>query len=363
MQLLCIGDVAFADKSLSEDVWVAPGGVVPDENLRVLFNWELAMGDTKNPTPRSSGPRLLAHPDSWRVIERWSPGFAALATNHILDAGEEGLAYTIESLNRAGFTTVGAGRTQEEITKPLFWETAEGRLAIVNWVFPETHPDWMAVPGPNCWPGLEGAKRTVQELRGRADWVLIVVHWSDELFPYPRPEDRAVARQVAQMGADLVVGHHPHVVRGMESINSCPVFYSIGNFHFSDFSDHRGVWIVQQAPRNREGLGVQVSFRRGRRPEYRVLSFWQTRRQVVLDPIRRADRRMAWVSRPLRRFQSSEYDEWYAVKRARFDRWWARWHFGVRRLGIRGLIRYVFQRSLSNSHDGLSLVGKGGELE
>jgi hypothetical protein len=344
MQLLCLGDVALADQNLSENVWGTPGAVVPGEDLKVLFNWELAMGDAKNPSPRSSGPRLLAHPDSWRIIRKWSPGLATLATNHILDAGEEGLAHTIGSLNRAGFTTVGAGRTREEIARPLFWETSEGRLAIVNWVFPETHPDWMAVPGPNCWPGLERAKRTVQELRGRADWLLIVVHWSDELFPYPRPEDRAIARELAQMGADLVVGHHPHVVRGMETIGSCPVFYSIGNFYFSNIADDRGGWITRQAPRNREGLGLQLLFRRGERAGYRIQSFWQTRRQAIPDPRRRAARRMTLVSRPLRRFQNSEYAEWYTLQRARFDCWDYRWHFGVRRLGLCGTVRHFSRK-------------------
>jgi poly-gamma-glutamate synthesis protein (capsule biosynthesis protein) len=339
MQLLCLGDVAPAHESLPEDVWRAPGGVVPSKDLKILFNWELAMGHTKNPTPRSRGPRLLAHPDSWRVIQRWSPGFAALATNHILDAGEEGLAHMIELLTRAGFRTVGAGRTREELTRPLFWETDEGRLAIVNWVFPETHPDWMAVPGPNCWPGVEQAKRTVHELRDRADWVLILVHWSDELFPYPRPEDRAIARHLAHMGADLVVGHHPHVVRGMELIGSCPVFYSLGNFFFSDIADGHGRWIVRQAPRNRESLGIQVVFRRRQRPKYRFLSFWQTKGQVILDPIRRAHWRMESASRPLRHFQDTEYAEWYAVQRSYFDKWGYRLHFGLHRLGLRGLVQ------------------------
>jgi hypothetical protein len=350
MQLLCIGDVALADESLAREVWGTPQGMAPGDGARILLNWELPIGDTINPIPRSSGPRILAHPDSPRVLQRWSPGFAALATNHILDAGEGGLANTIASLNGAGFTTVGAGRTREEITRPLLWETAEGRLAVVNWVFPETHPDWMSVPGPNCWPGLKRAKRTIQALKRQADWVLTVVHWSDENFSYPRPEDRTVARELAQMGADLVVGHHPHVVRGMEIIGSCPVFYSIGNFYWSDFSDRCDSWILQQSPRNREGLGVQVSFERGRRPEYQTVSFWQTRRRVVLDPIRRAGRRMEWISRPLKWSPPSAYDEWYAAKRARFDRWGARWHFGFRRLGIRGLIRYVLQQPGKESY-------------
>jgi len=323
MQLLCIGDVALADKTLPDDGWEAPGGIVPGNKQRVLFNWELAMGNVKSSAPRSRGRRLLAHPDSWRIIQKWSPGFAAMATNHILDAGDDGLANTIGSLTRVGFTTVGAGQTQEEIAKPLIWETAEGRLAIVNWVFPETHPDWMAVPGPNCWPGPESAKRTIEDLKRKSDWVLIVVHWSDELFSYPRPEDRAIACEMAGMGADFVVGHHPHVVRGMEIIGSCPVFYSIGNFYFSQ----------KRAPRNRAGLGVQITLRRGQKPEYRMLSFWQKRGQVVRDPLHRAARQVESASQPLHQFQGPEYARWYDAKQASFRKWAYRWHFALWNMG------------------------------
>jgi hypothetical protein len=321
-----------------------PGGFTPGQDRRLLFNWELAMGSTKKATPRSSGPRLLAHPDSWRVIQRWAPGFATLATNHILDAGEDGLAHTLQSLSRAGFRTVGAGQMGEQLEAPLIWEAAAGRLAIVNWVFAETHPDWQSVPGPNCWPGATEAGRIIQTLKSGVDWVLVVVHWSDELFPYPRPEDRVVARELAQMGVDLIIGHHPHVVRGTEVVDSCPVFYSLGNFYFAEYRDpHAGV-SIELAPRNREGLGVLVSFKRGEGPTCQVLSFWQRKDRTILDPRGRAGRRMARTSVPLQRLTEREYAGWYATRRSRFDRWDGRWQFGARRVGIRGVVRYLGQR-------------------
>jgi hypothetical protein len=290
----------------------------------------------------------MVNPDSAQVIRQWSPSFATLATNHVLDAGEDGLVKTMQTLHDMGFTTVGAGRTWDEITQPICWETSEGRLAIVNWVFPETHPDWMSIPGPNCWPGLEEAKGTIRRLKSQADWLMIVTHWSDEYFAYPPPEDRAIARELARAGADLLIGHHPHVVRGMEMIATCPVFYSIGDFYFSDISDQQGGWLVRHAPRNREGLGISISFRRGMRPDYHVLSFWQTKRQAVLDPQRRAARRMQRISQPLQQLQDSEYAEWYAAKRTGFDKWGYRLHFALWQLGIRGLVRYLFRRTHSH---------------
>ena len=134
MQLLCIGDVALlsVDKYVARQVWETPQGIVPSDEVKILFNLEFPIGDTINPQPRSKGPRFLAHPDSPYVLQKWAPGFAALATNHILDAGEDGLVKTIQTFKQMGFTTLGAGQTREEIARPIFWETSEGIVTITT---------------------------------------------------------------------------------------------------------------------------------------------------------------------------------------------------------------------------------------
>jgi len=215
---------------------------------------------------------------------------------------------------------------------------------VINWVFPETHPEWMSVPGPNCWPGIDEACKKIQALKVDADWVMVLAHWSDELFAYPRAQDRAVAQALADAGADLIVCHHPHVVRGMELYGDCPVFYSLGNYFFSEFSEGSSGQRVQWAPRSREALGILLTFERGKKPKYQPLSFWQAKEQSILDPRQRAAKRMVQTSRVLERFHASEYEAWYHTERERFDRYGARWHFGVRRLGLVGLIHYFVNK-------------------
>ncbi len=338
MQLLCLGDVALADKNLASTIWDCPAGLKPNPETRIMFNWEFPIGTTPNPQPRTRGSRFLAYPDSPNVVQKWAPGIATLATNHILDASSGGLANTIRALQEKGFSTVGAGMTVDEMKQPLFWETAEGKLAIVNWVFAETHPDWMTVPGPNCWPDASEARRLIQDLKTNADWVLVVAHWSDELFDYPLPQDRLTARMLIETGADVVVGHHPHVVRGMESIQGSPIFYSIGNFYFAEQIYGNGK-ITPLAPRNRECLGVKLIFKRNSPVRYELLSFWNGKTQTMPDPSGRAAKRLHNTSVALKKYPGEEYAAWYKQQRARFNSWGSRWHFGLRQRGLIGTIQ------------------------
>ncbi|MCE5209661.1 MAG: CapA family protein [Chloroflexi bacterium] len=344
MKLLIVGDLAITSESECCLEWDPPLADFPNEENRILLNWEFPVGTRLNPVARNSGNRYLSHPSATGVLKQWGPGFATLATNHMLDANPLGIDVTIRALQTAGFETVGAGSTLEEISSPLIWETDEGRLTIINWVFAETHPDWKTIPGVNCWPGLEEAATILHQIRPVTDWLILILHWSDELFAYPRPEDRAIAEALAGFGVDAIICHHPHVVRGMELFGTVPVFYSIGNFYFSDFYDPKTKAVEKHAPRNREGLGVQGAFKFGSKPTFQTVSFLQKDHHVVQDKHHQAVRRMTSVSKPLAKYSGLSYEKWYVSERNRFDRWEARWHFVIRRLGLGGLLRYGLQK-------------------
>src|SRR5262249_41540741 len=142
MRLICVGDVAIGGLIKDKSPWPRPlSYVTKGEESCVLFNWELPCGERCVSTPRSSGGiRLVAPLDSVEFLRHWVPAVAALANNHLTDAGAAGAAQTIAALSRIGIPAFGGGTTQDA-DRPWIWETGEGRVGVCNWVTAETHPD------------------------------------------------------------------------------------------------------------------------------------------------------------------------------------------------------------------------------
>jgi Bacterial capsule synthesis protein PGA_cap len=344
MQLICLGDIAVCEMLDDPTPWLRPVPTLAEQNQTcILFNWELPRGESCVSIPRRSGGRRFVAPSgAVELLQNWAPAVAALANNHLMDAGAAGVARTIADLQRVGISVVGGGISAGRASEPWIWETDEGPVGVLNWVTPETNPDPpdSSGVGPNLWPGAEAARAQLASLRRHVAWVVIYVHWSDELFGYPRPADRVMARQLIESGADVVVGHHPHVVRGIEDIWGKPVFYSLGNYFFSDIGSPAGGWLIRQVPRTREALVLVLNFRRGRHIGWKLHSYWQDTTTTRPDPLDRAAQRATQQSRP---FVSANYDVWYERKRRRFIRWGYRWHFRLPVIGWRGAARWLLK--------------------
>jgi len=350
MRLICIGDIGIHGSIPLHSPWPRPTGSQHDEDETcILFNWEFPCGITSTSKPRS-GPgarRFVAPPESVGLLQGWAPATAALANNHLMDAGATGVSTTIAALHEVGIPSFGVGVASNLAPQSWIWETKEGRLGIINWVTAETHPDPSDGHrlGPNPWPGYDDATIQIDNLRARTDWIIVYVHWSDELFPYPRPEDRQMAKRLIELGADAVVGHHPHVVRGIETVNAKPIFYSLGNYFFSNVQSPTGEWILRQVTRNREALVVEFNLRRGKELTWDLHSYWQKETATSLDPNHRAVRRAKKVSHP---FHLPEYAVWYNKTRQRFDKFGYRFHFRLPQLGWQGALNWLL-RSIMNS--------------
>jgi poly-gamma-glutamate synthesis protein (capsule biosynthesis protein) len=208
------------------------GDVLPllrDAHLRVV-NCECALTRATRAVWKS-GAVFKGAPSHVRGLTAVPFDVACLANNHVLDYGIAGLAETLDVLHRHGIRTVGAGLTEHAACTPLALTVNGVRLHIVNFSEGEDLTSARGRPGVFGWE----ISRVVDEVRRRkksGGVVIAIGHCGLEYVPYPPPYVVDAFREIADAGADCVVGHHPHVLQGMEWRRGRPILYSLGNFVF-----------------------------------------------------------------------------------------------------------------------------------
>lgn len=192
-----------------------------------------------------------------------------LANNHALDFGIDGLRQTLDTLRSAGVRVVGAGENAREAFRDQRLDRNGVTISFLGmactlppgFVASDTRPGTAGIrvvsqfvvdpPALDEQPGMAPFVRTwavpddvrlacdaVKRAKARADVVVVAIHWGvplgwvaafqDPLAEYQRP----LARALAESGADLVVGHHPHCLHGVERRDRTWILYSVGNFVF-----------------------------------------------------------------------------------------------------------------------------------
>lgn len=160
----------------------------------------------------------------------------SLANNHIGDYGPEGITETISNLEAAGIKYAGAGINSHAALKPLLLEKAGFKIGFIaaSRVVPTV--EWIA---SEHRPGLFSAHdekaliTIIATLAKEADVVIASIHWGEEGKDVPSIEDRNLAHRLARAGADVIIGHHPHVLQGFERFEQSLIAYSLGNFVFT----------------------------------------------------------------------------------------------------------------------------------
>jgi poly-gamma-glutamate synthesis protein (capsule biosynthesis protein) len=193
---------------------------------------------------------------------------ACLANNHVFDYGLRGFRETLDVLRRKGIRTVGAGLTREEALSPLTVVIEGTRVTILNFGEGEDMTASRGGPGVCGWEIKEIAAR-VRKAKKRGDFVVVAAHAGLEYIPFPPPYVVAAYRALSDAGADVVVGHHPHVPQGLELRGGRLIAYSLGNFVF---------WQPGDLYYRRTGFVLAVRVRRGRLASYEVHPYRITER-------------------------------------------------------------------------------------
>lgn len=156
----------------------------------------------------------------------------SLANNHMMDCGEQGLERTLELCRAAGLTPIGAGRDLAEARTPARMTVRGQRLVWL--AYGTTTNDAAASGRPGIAP-LDAAvvAEDCARWRAEADVLVVSAHWGSMYVDYPPPRVTEVANAILAAGADLVIGHHPHVLQGIERRDRALVLYSLGDAVFN----------------------------------------------------------------------------------------------------------------------------------
>ncbi|MDD5599449.1 MAG: CapA family protein [Victivallaceae bacterium] len=162
---------------------------------------------------------------------------AGLANNHLRDFKDEGVIQTIKNLDRAGILHAGGGKNLSEAEKMLTVDIKG--LKIGFWMLAEKEQNLATGTRPGTsFFNPDADVHIIPELRKQVDFLVISVHAGHEYALVPSPRIREAYRAYIAAGADLVIGHHPHVPEGIEQYKNGWIAYSLGNFVF-DYPYHR----------------------------------------------------------------------------------------------------------------------------
>ncbi|OMF61545.1 capsular biosynthesis protein [Paenibacillus sp. FSL R5-0490] len=161
-----------------------------------------------------------------------------LANNHLMDYGEEGLRDTLDVFDRYNMDYVGGGENRKEAKEHINYQDVNGvRVATLGFTdaFVEgtiATKDRNGLLSANPDVLFDMIEKAKNEDHGNADLVVVNVHWGQEYDTEATPRQKALAKAMVDAGADIIIGHHPHVLQSFDVYKDGIIFYSLGNFVF-----------------------------------------------------------------------------------------------------------------------------------
>jgi len=255
---LAVGDIMLSRKTAAA-IDAANDPLLPFKKMRGHFEAvDFTFGNLESmfssSDKYSTGPAHIFNVPKKNIAGLVKYRFAVLnlANNHAFDQGIDGIKVTLSHLHRHGLKTIGVGLTNEAAWKTAIHEVRGVRIGFVGAAYSSVNDD-----GSKRLPFVARMQqagkmiKAIRELRQNADFVVATMHAGVEYIATALNGQRLFAQMVIDAGADIMIGHHPHVVQDVEIYKGKYVFYSLGNFVF----DHT-------KPHTNEGAAVRIDLKR-----------------------------------------------------------------------------------------------------
>ncbi|MFL5766592.1 MAG: CapA family protein [Actinomycetota bacterium] len=216
--------------------WSGLNGLFRDDDLTVV-NLECAVSKLGAAVPKEFNFR--GDPAALPEMRKGGVDVANMGNNHSYDFGPDALVDTRANLIRAGIAPVGAGKDSSEALSPAILHRNGWTIAVLGLDEVVDPPEAVAgphTPGTAAGHDFSAMLEVVKAAAAESDLVVIDIHWGVELDTQPRAYQVKEGHELIDSGADVIFGGHSHRLQPLEMYRGRPIFYSLGNFVWPNFS-------------------------------------------------------------------------------------------------------------------------------
>jgi len=200
----------------------------------ITGNFENPVTNVKNYQEAEKNIHLQTNQESVETLKKLNFSVLNFANNHAMDYGEDGLKDTLNKFSNEDLELVGAGNNLEDAKQHVSYQDVNG-VKIATLGFTDVYTKNFTAK-KNRGGVLPLSPKIfipmIAEASKKADLVLVHVHWGQEYDNEPNDRQKDLAKAIADAGADVIIGAHPHVLEPIEVYNGTVIFYSLGNFVF-----------------------------------------------------------------------------------------------------------------------------------
>jgi poly-gamma-glutamate synthesis protein (capsule biosynthesis protein) len=198
----------------------------------------------------ATGLIFHAAPEMVAGLELAGVDVASTANNHARDCGAHGVEFTLAWLRSHEILPVGSADTESAAHAGVVLNRQGVRFGFLGYTYDQKNGNWKEVDPRIAMADGPAMDADVRRLRPNCDVLIVSMHHGIEYQTKPNREQMAFAHAAIDAGADLVIGHHPHVIQPREVYRGKPIYYSLGNFIFDQF----------QRQATQRGEMVEISF-------------------------------------------------------------------------------------------------------
>lgn len=254
-----VGDISLAD-----NWYIMPKydernkkvlGILSEEVLKIMNESDLMVANSEfTVSKRGSAMKgkqytFRAKPERLSIYYEMGVDLLTLANNHVYDYGKDAFLDMLDSFDKYKLPHIGAGHNLEEAEKPYYFIINGYKIAFLNATRAEKY---IMTPGATknsegvfrCYDSEELLKQ-IRKTKKESDYVITILHYGKEGYHDLEDVQIKLSKDAIDAGSDVIIGHHAHVLQGIEFYKDKPIIYNLGDFIFNGNKEDTAIFQIK----------------------------------------------------------------------------------------------------------------------